>query len=54
MKKRILGQVLKNHRVALAMTQRELATKLNVKPSQVAYLETGRRRPSSALLGRIA
>ena len=54
MKKRTLGQVLKNRRATLGLTQRDLATKVNVKPSHVAYIETGRRRPSLALLGRIA
>jgi transcriptional regulator with XRE-family HTH domain len=54
MKKKTLGQILKNRRAALRLTQRDLATKVNVKPSHVAYIETGRRRPSLALLGRIA
>jgi transcriptional regulator with XRE-family HTH domain len=54
MKKRTLGQILKNRRATLGLTQRDLATKLNVKPSHVAYIETDRRRPSLALLGRIA
>ena len=54
MKKRTLGQVLKNRRATLGLTQRDLATKVNVKPSHVAYIETDRRRPSLALLGRLA
>jgi len=54
MKKKTLGQVLKNRRATLGLTQRDIATKVNVKPSHVAYLETDRRRPSLALLGRIA
>ena len=54
MKKKTLGQVLKNRRATLGLTQRDLATKVKVKPSHVAYLETDRRRPSLALLGRIA
>ncbi|MGA2409124.1 MAG: helix-turn-helix transcriptional regulator [Candidatus Binataceae bacterium] len=54
MKKKTLGQVLKNQRETLALTQRELALKLNVKPSHVAYLEKDRRRPSLGLLSRIA
>ena len=52
--KKTLGQVLKNRRTLLRLTQRELALKLGVKPSHVAYLETNRRRPSLALLSRIA
>jgi transcriptional regulator with XRE-family HTH domain len=54
MKKKTLGQVLKRRREALAITQRELARRLNVKPSHVAYLENDRRRPSLGLLSRIA
>lgn len=54
MKKESLGQVLKERRAAYAFTQRELARKLGVKASHVAYLENGRRRPSLSLLSRIA
>jgi transcriptional regulator with XRE-family HTH domain len=54
MKKKTLGQVLKRRREALALTQRELARKLNVKPSHVAYLEKDRRRPSLGLVSRLA
>ncbi len=54
MRKKTLGQVLKNQRAVLGLTQRELARKLDVKPSHVAYLENDRRRPSLALLSRIA
>lgn len=54
MKKKTLGPVLKRQREALAITQRELARRLNVKPSHVAYLENDRRRPSLGLLSRIA
>ena len=48
------GQLLKEHRQAHGLTQRELAAKINVKASHVAYLETGQRKPSLGLLGRIA
>ena len=54
MKKKTLGQVLKSQREILGLTQRELALKLDVKASHVAYLEMGRRRPSLALLKRLA
>src|SRR5258708_25982263 len=54
MKKETLGTVLKQRRGAYAYTQRELARKLGVKASHVAYLENGRRRPSLSLLSRIA
>jgi transcriptional regulator with XRE-family HTH domain len=52
--KKTLGKVLKDRRALLWLTQRELALKLVVKPSHVAYLETHRRRPSLGLLSRIA
>jgi transcriptional regulator with XRE-family HTH domain len=52
--KKTLGQVLKDRRGLLGLTQRELALKLGVKPSHVAYLENNQRRPSLALLSRIA
>src|SRR6266436_782510 len=54
MKKKTLGHVLKQRRELLGLTQRELALKLNVKPSHVAYLENDRRRPSLALVSRLA
>jgi len=44
--KKTLGQVLKERRALLRFTQRELALKLAVKPSHVAYLEMNHRRPS--------
>lgn len=54
MKKESLGKVLKERRAAYDFTQRELARKLGVKASHIAYLENGRRRPSLSLLSRIA
>lgn len=54
MKNKTLGEVLKSRRELLALTQRELAAQLGVKPSHVAYLETNRRRPSLGLVSRIA
>jgi len=53
-RKKTLGQVLKQQRTALDLTQRELALRLGVKASHIAYLEAGRRRPSLSLLGRLA
>src|ERR1700677_2179335 len=52
--KKTLGQVLKERGALLRLTQRELALRLGVKPSHVAYLETNRRRPSLGLLSRMA
>jgi len=49
-----LGHVLQEQRYALGMTQREVASRLGVKPAHVAYLETDRRRPSLGLLAKIA
>ena len=54
MKKKTLGEVLKERRELMALTQRQLAAKLGVKASHVAYLENGRRRPSLSLLRRLA
>ena len=54
MMKKTLGDVIKQRRAMLRWTQRELALRLGVKPSHVAYLETNRRRPSLALLSRLA
>ena len=54
MSKQTLGEVLRAQRHSFAMTQRELANRLGVKPSHVAYLENGSRKPSLALLRRIA
>ena len=54
MKKKTLGHVLKKRRESLGLTQRALALKLNVKPSHVAYLENDQRRPSLALVSRLA
>jgi len=53
MKKKTLGEVLKERRETMGLTQRELAAKLGVKASHVAYLENGRRRPSLSLLRRL-
>ena len=49
-----LGEIVKHRRQARGLTQRQLAEMLGVKGSHVAYLETGRRRPSLALLKRLA
>ena len=54
MKKKTLGQLIRQQREAYSLTQRELAAKLGVKASHIAYLENGRRRPSLALLSRIS
>lgn len=52
--KKTFGTVMKAQREALGLSQRALARSVDVKPSHVGYLETGRRRPSLSLVGRIA
>jgi transcriptional regulator with XRE-family HTH domain len=50
-----LGLVLKNRRIEIGLSQRELALRLGVKARLVAQLETYcRRRPSLQLLGHVA
>ncbi len=53
-KSKTLGEVLKLRRDSMELTQRQLAAKLGVKASHVAYLENGRRRPSLSLVRRLA
>ena len=49
-----LGELLKTRRAALGFTQRELAGKIGVEPSHVAFIESGRRKPSLKLIARMA
>jgi transcriptional regulator with XRE-family HTH domain len=49
-----LGEFLKARREALGLTQRALAQKLGVEASHVAFIESGRRKPSLKLVARIA
>jgi transcriptional regulator with XRE-family HTH domain len=49
-----LGEFLKSRREFLGLTQRALADKLGVKASHVAFMESGRRKPSLKLVARIA
>jgi transcriptional regulator with XRE-family HTH domain len=51
---RNLGEFLKARREALGLTQRSLAQKLGVEASHVAFIESGRRKPSLKLVARIA
>jgi transcriptional regulator with XRE-family HTH domain len=48
------GRFMKARREELGLTQRSLARKLGVEGSFIAYIESGRRRPSLALTGKIA
>jgi transcriptional regulator with XRE-family HTH domain len=49
-----LGTLLKARREGLRLTQRSLAEKLGVEASHVAFIESGRRKPSLKLVGKIA
>ena len=49
-----LGEIVKHRRQTRGLTQRQLAEMLGVKGSHVAYLESGGRKPSLALLKRLA
>jgi transcriptional regulator with XRE-family HTH domain len=49
-----LGEVVKGRREGLGLTQRSLAQKLGVEPSHVAFIESGRRKPSLKLVARLA
>ena len=53
-KKNELGLLIRRQRDILRLTQRELAAELGVKASHIAYIESGMRRPSLSLLGRLA
>jgi transcriptional regulator with XRE-family HTH domain len=53
-KKNAPGPLIKRQRDAFRLTQRELARKLGVKASHVAYIENGLRRPSLSLVRRLA
>ena len=52
--KKALGKIVKKQRMAMALTQRQLARQLGIQASHVAYIERGSRKPSLSLLGRIA
>lgn len=50
----ILGQVLRQRRLDLGLSQRELATMTDLERSTVTYLESGARAPSIPTLFEIA
>jgi transcriptional regulator with XRE-family HTH domain len=54
MSKRRLGGVVKGARRRLGMTQRDLAARIGVEASHIAYIENGQRRPSLTLVRRLA
>ena len=49
-----LGEVLKTRREGLGFTQRSLAEKLEIEASHIAFIESGRRKPSLKLIARMA
>lgn len=49
-----LGQAIKEGREELRLTRRALADLLGVHVAYIAYIENGERRPSLALLNRLA
>jgi transcriptional regulator with XRE-family HTH domain len=49
-----LGELLRDRRAALRLTQRSLAEKLGVEATHLALIEGGRRKPSLKLVVRIA
>ena len=52
--KRAFGNTIRSRRQALGYSQRELAKRVGVKASHIAYLENGYRRPSLDLWLRLA
>jgi|HubBroStandDraft_6_1064221.scaffolds.fasta_scaffold1946492_2 transcriptional regulator with XRE-family HTH domain len=49
-----LGRAIKASREQLGLTRRALAQQLNVHAAYISYIEKGARRPSIALLNRLA
>jgi len=49
-----LGEMVRNRREGLGLTQRALGQKLGVEGSYVAFIESGRRKPSLRLIARLA
>ena len=49
-----LGSIIKQHRTAMRLTLRKLATALGLSPSHLGRIERGERFPSAYILRRIA
>ncbi len=54
MKKRTLGVVIREARISLGLSQRQLGQEIGVQGSHIAYIEGGARHPSLRLLSSIA
>jgi transcriptional regulator with XRE-family HTH domain len=52
-KKRSLGEIIRTRRETIGLSQRELGRRAGVTASHIAYIESGRRRPSYTLLFRL-
>lgn len=50
----VLSKRLKAMRMKRGLTQRQMATKLNISPSSIALYETGGRNPDPDMLRRLA
>ena len=53
-KKRTFGQVLRDRRRQLDLTQQEVARRIKTSTPYVGHLEAGKRRPSNTVLSRLA
>jgi transcriptional regulator with XRE-family HTH domain len=49
-----LGAVLRHRRRQLEITQQDVARRVGVRANYIGYLERNMRRPSTAVLGRLA
>ena len=49
-----LGETVRTRREGLGLTQYSLARKLGVEASHIAFIESGRRKPSLKLVARLA
>jgi transcriptional regulator with XRE-family HTH domain len=52
-KKRTFGMILREARLGRGFTQQELAGRVGIRASYVAYLEADQRRPSIELLRKL-
>src|SRR5215472_16260982 len=48
------GEMVRSYREGLSLTQRALAQQLGVEASHIAFIESGRRKPSLKLVARLA
>jgi len=53
-KERTFGQVIRERRRELNLTQREVARRVNVSIAYIGHLEADKRHPSDKILGRLA